>query len=199
MLIGFFYINLPPNKTKTLIMSLEGDFNRYYRRCVLFAKSYTCDSAQAECMAAEAMSLLWEKTAAGEHIEQVLPFLFSIIRNKALHYLRRENLKNQVKGNMETEAAAELRFRISTLEACEPHVLYATDVQSILKESLASMNDQTRRIFMLSRFEGMSNKLIAKEFGISEKGVEYHITKALKKLRNDLKDYIPFIWVFLGL
>ncbi len=47
-------------------------------------------------MAAEAMAVLWEKMAAGEQVEFVLPFLFSVIRNKALHYLRRESLKYQL-------------------------------------------------------------------------------------------------------
>ena len=34
--------------------------------------------------------------------------------------------------------------------------------------------------------------------GITEKTVEYHISKALKALRVSLKDYLPLIAVFLG-
>ena len=170
---------------QTDIRFLGDDFNRYYQRCVLFAKSYTYDSAQAECMAAEAMAVLWEKMAAGEQVEFVLPFLFSVIRNKALHYLRRES--------------REIQFRINTLEACDPHALYAEDVQTILHKSLDALGRQTRRVFMLSRFDGMSNRQIAQELGISEKSVEYHVTKALKQLRTDLKDYLPLIYLFLGI
>ena len=68
-------------------------FNRYYKRCILFAKSYTCDPVQAESMAAEAMVILWEKMSAGEEVEFVLPFLFSVIRNKALHYLKHRDME----------------------------------------------------------------------------------------------------------
>ena len=93
------------------IRFLGDDFNRYYQRCVLFAKSYTYDSAQAECMAAEAMAVLWEKMAAGEQVEFVLPFLFSVIRNKALHYLRRESLKYQIHGSIGSDASREIQFR----------------------------------------------------------------------------------------
>ena len=173
---------------QTDIRFLGDDFNRYYQRCVLFAKSYTYDSAQAECMAAEAMAVLWEKMAAGEQVEFVLPFLFSVIRNKALHYLRRESLKYQIHGSVGSDASREIQFRINTLEACDPHALYAEDVQTILHKSLDALGRQTRRVFMLSRFEGMSNRQIAQELGISEKSVEYHVTKALKQLRTDLKD-----------
>ena len=124
-------------------------------------------------MAAEAMAVLWEKMAAGEQVEFVLPFLFSVIRNKALHYLRRESLKYQIHGSIGSDASREIQFRINTLEACDPHALYAEDVQTILHKSLDALGRQTRRVFMLSRFEGMSNRQIAQEFGISEKSVEY--------------------------
>ncbi len=177
----------------------NSDFDRYYQRCVMFAKSYTHDSAQAECMAAEAMALLWEKTSAGEEVELVLPYLFSIIRNKALHYLRRKGLEHQLMSSMENTAMRELKFRIDTLESCDPHALYSEDVQTILRRSLDELSEQSRTVFALSRFEGKSNRQIAEEMGLSEKAVEYHITKTLKKLRIDLKDYLPLIAILLSL
>ncbi len=187
-------------KQKNAEIRFWGDkFNRYYKRCILFAKSYTCDLVQAESMAAEAMVILWEKMSVGEEVEFVLPFLFSVIRNKALHYLKHESVKQQVHGDMESDASREIQFRIDTLEGCDPHALYADDVQSILHKSLDSLGGKTSRVFMLSRFEGMSNREIAKELGITEKSVEYHITKALKQLRVALKDYLPLISIFLGI
>ena len=36
------------------LKGFNADFDRYYRRCVAFAKSYTYDTAQSECFAAEA-------------------------------------------------------------------------------------------------------------------------------------------------
>ncbi len=177
----------------------NADFERYYQRCVMFAKSYTHDTAQAECMAAEAISLLWEKASAGEKVELPLPYLFSIIRNKALHYLRRKGLEHQLMSSMENTAMRELKFRIDTLESCDPHALYAEDVQKILHRSLDELSAQSRDVFALSRFEGKTNREIALELGISEKAVEYHITKTLKKLREDLKDYLPLIAILLNL
>ena len=91
----------------------------------------------------------------------------------------------------------ELQMRISTLEECNPQELYSMDVQSILKESLKTMHSQTQTVFMLSRFAHKTNEEIARELGIGVKGVEYHITKALKKLRIDLKDFYPLLDVLL--
>ena len=43
----------------------------------------------------------------------------------------------------------------------------------------------------MSRFEELSNKQIACRLKLSEKSIEYHITKALKTLQKALKDYLP--------
>ena len=40
-----------------------------------------------------------------------------------------------------------------------------------------------------SRFENQSVKDIAQEFDLSEKAVEYHLTKSVKVLREQLKSY----------
>ena len=77
----------------------------------------------------------------------------------------------------------ELSIRISTLESCDPNEIFSDEVESIIRETLKLIPEQTQRIFLLSRFENKSNKEIAELMGISVKGVEYHISKALKALR----------------
>ena len=57
---------------------------------------------------------------------------------------------------------------------------------------------QTKRVFMMSRFEQKSGKEIAEALGITVKGVDYHIAKALKALRISLKDYLPLIYFLLN-
>ena len=65
-----------------------------------------------------------------------------------------------------------------------------------MDETLKKLPDQTRRVFIMSRFENKSGKEIADILGITVKGVDYHIAKALKALRMSLKDYLPlyFLW-----
>ena len=49
----------------------------------------------------------------------------------------------------------------------------------------------------MSRIESMSHKEIAAKLDITTKGVEFHISKALKELRISLKDYLPvFLYLF---
>ena len=112
-----------------------------------------------------------------------------------------EKINNVIKaqGEAGTVIFEELTYRIRTLESCDPHVLFEKDVQTILHDTLGSLDRKTGRIFSLSRFDGMTNREIAMELGISEKTVEYHISKALKVLRVALKDYLPLVGIFLGL
>ena len=58
------------------------------------------------------------------------------------------------------------------------------------------MPEKTREVFMLSRYDGLKNQQIAETKNISQKTVEYHISKALQILKEELpQDY--WIWIFL--
>jgi RNA polymerase sigma-70 factor (ECF subfamily) len=66
-----------------------------------------------------------------------------------------------------------------------------------MEETLASLPKTTRNIFEMSRFGNLSKKDIAKTMNMTPKGVEYHLSKALKSLRIALKDYLPaFLFFF---
>ena len=54
---------------------------------------------------------------------------------------------------------------------------------------MRKLPEKTSRVFQLSRFENRPVKEIAEELNISEKAVEYHITKSLKALRENLWMY----------
>ena len=63
-------------------------------------------------------------------------------------------------------------------------------------EALARLPEQTRRIFEMSRFQGMTHQQIAAEMEVSPQTVNYHIGQALKVLGVALKDYLPLIALF---
>lgn len=176
-----------------IIFSNSEEYLRFYRRCVTFAKSYTYNTAQAECLAEEAMIILWKKMRSGEQVEKLAPFLFATIRNLSLNYLKHKQVEIRAKEGLNSEREREIQLRISSLQECIPERLYQVDIKKIINRTLKELGNQTETIFRLSRFECMPNKKIAQELGISEKSVEYHITKALKELRISLGDYLPTI------
>ena len=179
-------------------------YNKYYRRSYLFVKSYIHSDLVTEDIVTEAFIALWENLRQQEGGGQkkssdkdIAPLLFTILRNKAYNHLKHEAIKKSAIENLQDMKSYELSVRISSLEACNPDKIFMEDIGRIVEETLSQLPQQTRVIFQMSRNEGKSNMEIASEISISEKTVEYHITKSLKALRLSLKDYLPIFLFFL--
>ncbi len=168
-------------------------YERNYQRSFMFAKSYVHDDMIAEDIVSDSLVKYWRliSTQKGEASEALL---LSILRNKALDYLRHKAVHDAAIENLEEIKKRELSIRISTLEACDPEEIFREEIRTILQRTLQSLPEQTRRIFEMSRFENKTVKEIAIETNLTVKGVEYHITKTLKVLRINLKDYLPLFY-----
>jgi len=69
-----------------------------------------------------------------------------------------------------------------------------------IRESIDLLPSERRKIFILSRFEGLKYREIADQLNISVKTVENQMYQALKFLRERLVDYLPLILlIFKGL
>lgn len=77
-----------------------------------------------------------------------------------------------------------------------PDFYLGTELARLYREALAQLPEQTRRIFEMSRFQGMTHQQIAAEMEVSPQTVNYHIGQALKVLGVALKDYLPLIALF---
>jgi RNA polymerase sigma-70 factor (family 1) len=78
--------------------------------------------------------------------------------------------------------------------------------KNLLEEYIDTLADKLppkrREIFILSRKDGLTNKLIAKQLNISESTIETQLSKALSFMKNELKnhyDRILFILLILSL
>ncbi|QMU28249.1 RNA polymerase sigma factor [Adhaeribacter radiodurans] len=87
------------------------------------------------------------------------------------------------------------RFKLTTHQLpaaanfTEEQVL-TEELNSTFKKALESLSKKTRQIFEKSRFQNLSNKEIAYELQLTDKAVEFHITKSLKHLKVFLKDFV---------
>ena len=75
--------------------------------------------------------------------------------------------------------------------------MLARELSEAIDIATRQLPEKTRQVFRMSRFEEQSVKEIAQTMNISEKAVEYHITKSLKILRLHLKDFILLQLLFL--
>lgn len=196
----FLHIKIYSYICHLICAEMEGyDFNkiyeRNYRRSFLFTKSYVHDDMVAEDIVAEALVKYWKLISSGE-TEVSDALLLTILKNKALDYLRHETVRQTALESLTELSRRELDFRISTLEACDPQEIFSAEIQTIIRQTLENLPEQSRRVFEMSRYENKTVKEIAEETGLTVKGVEYHITKSLKALRISLKDYLPLFYFF---
>ncbi|MDD3358962.1 MAG: RNA polymerase sigma-70 factor [Parabacteroides sp.] len=172
-------------------------FTDYQGRFIRFANSYVRDTVVAEDFVVEALMYYWENRNTLAPDSNVPAYILTIIKHKCLNHLHHISLKEGVKEKLQAHAEWELSTRISSLEACDPSELFTADAERIVNETLSSLPEQTRKIFIMSRYENKSHKEIAEELNITTKGVEFHITKALNVLRVNLKDYMTvFLYLF---
>ena len=160
-------------------------FSRFFQenqeKFLTFAYSYLRDKAEAEDVLMESMIALWENRDRWEEGSN----LHALLEHKQIRLRAEEDI--------DSHSRRELDLRISTLKACEPEQIFNTEIQHIVHKALEQMPQQSRTIFMLSRYQNLPNKQIAEQLNISLKTVEAHITKALRILRLELKDYLASI------
>lgn len=167
-------------------------YAKYYARSFRFANLYVRNDLVAEDIATESLVKLWE-TMKKETVEKPQALLLTILKHKSLDYLKTRAHEKEAFDSMAEWQQRELSIRVSTLEACDPDYIFSGEIQVIVNDTLKELPSQTRKVFMMSRFEQKSGKEIAEELGITVKGVDYHIAKALKALRISLKDYLPLV------
>lgn len=167
-------------------------FTDYQGRFIRFANLYVRDTDVAEDFTIEALMYYWENRHTLDANSNVPAYVLTIIKHKCMNYLQHMQVREEANQQLQNHARWELDTRISTLDACNPNELFTAEAQEIVNKTLASLPEQTRRVFILSRYQNKSHKQIAEELGMTTKGVEYHIARALKKLQVSLKDYLPF-------
>lgn len=165
-------------------------FQKNQQKFLSFTYSYVRNKDDAEDILMESVASLWENRNRIEANSNIPALLLTIIKNKALNYLTHEQVRLRVEEEINTHKQRELDLRISTLEVCNPDKIFNSEIQKIVQRSLQQLPEQSRKIFVMSRFSNTPNKQIAELLGISIKTVEFHITKTLKVLRADLKDYL---------
>lgn len=168
-------------------------YRKYYPRMYGFANSYVRDSFVAGNLVHDAFMVLWENRQKITPETNVPAYLLTVIKNNALNHLNRIKTQMRVKEDIQSHYLKEIDLRCSTLDACNPERMFLADMEQIIRKTIDTLPEQCRKVIILSRFQGLSHKDIARKLNISVKGVEFHITRALKSLRTELKDYITYL------
>lgn len=116
---------------------------------------------------------IW-KARLSRPITQTKSFLFQVARHIALDLLRHgKRAKTDSLGDLSS-------LDVMTEEASPLDVLSQREKISLVVSALLTLPDRCRQIFILRKFEGVSQREIAERLGISERTVESQITRGMK-------------------
>ncbi|MGP7795505.1 RNA polymerase sigma factor [Sphingomonas sp. CLY1604] len=136
------------------------------------------DPASAEDLTQEVLiKLLQQPEQRGDS------YVFQIAQNLLIDQRRRATVRDR---HLRSALADEQRDR----NPIDAHTILEGQQQlGLAAEVLAALPDRTRQIFILYRFEKMSQHDIGLAFGISSSAVKQHVAKAMaalaRALRND--------------
>lgn len=153
-------------------------FRKYYPRLFAFANTFIRDEDISKDIVQEVFILVWEQRLTVKNIA-IESFLYKIVRNHCLNYIR--NLKVYENKNIRLGNASKLEelYRIAIVKD-EPYSLIEEELNQEMENVLKKLPETCRKVFELSRIEGLMNKEIAERMNFSVKNVEKYISQALK-------------------
>jgi RNA polymerase sigma-70 factor, ECF subfamily len=167
-------------------------FRMYFQPLCHLSKHYLEDEDEARGVVQEAFVKLWE-IRSNLHLDSNLGnFLFTLVKNSCLNILKRRQI---ILKHHEIIRAKELHYQYESLKRIGDDYLEFNELKEKIDQAIKNLPEHCRIVFEMSRNEVLKNREIAKKLGVTQKTVEAHLTKALKILRKDLKDYLPVIAV----
>jgi RNA polymerase sigma factor (sigma-70 family) len=155
-------------------------YNRYWKQLFGYVCQQVESREETEEILHELMLGLWNNRKVTQ-IRNLKLYLYIAAKNQINRYI-----KLQIRVRKYKEFQTEQNF----IENIDTDVLFNEDrLSNIIETVLNKVPEKTAIIFRMHKMEELPIKKIALEMGLTEKAVEYHITKSMKLMRSHLKDY----------
>ncbi len=173
-----------PNRIE---LKFEELFRTYFNSLCYFAQKYIPDLDTSKEIVHSIFISVWEKREEFDFEKPAKSYLFTSVYNRCMNYIR-DRKKFTDSGSAEI---------ILEKESVNNDHLEAAELESRIWHVIDGLPEKCREVFVLNRFENKKYAEIASQLGISVKTVEAQMSKALRVLRDNLKDYIHLILFFL--
>ncbi|MGE4586162.1 MAG: RNA polymerase sigma-70 factor [Mangrovibacterium sp.] len=188
-------------KRKNFIQQLKSGeetiFDSLYRcffpKLEYFSNQYILDQEASKNIVQDVFTELWDKKDTFRDDTNIQAWLFTVTKNKSLKYIARQ--KSQ-KNYSEHIRHRELEINHRALNEVDTSNFMLDELKSQIENALNKLSPACRKVFEMSRFEGMKQQQIADKLGLSVKTVETHISKALRVFKTELKDYLPLFCLY---
>ena len=164
------------------IETFEKVFKENYSPLLYFSAGITGRIDVAEEIIQELFYQIWKEREKINILSSLKGYLYSAVRNRSLQYCERLRNENIYKESIQSAP-------LSSSENSPQENLEASELEGIIRQTMAKMPERRLRIFKMHRFENRRYSEIAENLSVSVKTVEAEMTKALKSLRKDIEYY----------
>ena len=166
-------------------------YNFYYPRLYAFSKSFLKVEDDINDILQEVFIKLWDNRHNIKNVETFNAWIFTVAKNAIVTYFRQKVRHHDFETRVRKLAVSgEIEFN--------DHLEYK-DLKEKVDRIVDQLPEKRRKIFRLSREEGLSNREIAQQLEISIKTVEDHMLYAVRFLRRNLKDFEVLTLLYISL
>ncbi|QHV99426.1 RNA polymerase sigma-70 factor [Spirosoma endbachense] len=163
-------------------------FRKYYVALCSHASRFVYSKEAAEDIVSEVFYQFYKEESYKTVTISYKAYLMQAVRYRAYDYVRWELSKSR-------RGTAVDSVNITDQQPSPSEIVQYDELYQRIEQTIDQLPQQTKRVFILSRFEGRKYQEIASELGISVKTVETHMSKALSLLRQALRPM--WIWVLM--
>jgi RNA polymerase sigma-70 factor (ECF subfamily) len=143
-----------------------------------YCRKFIRDEHEASGIVQEAFTKLLENAGTIEIHTSIEGYLMRMVHNLSMNYLRDNKAKRT--SNLDRLSHLEMAY----WEENGYDSLLFKDMENLINNKVEKLPPENRKIFKMSRFQGLSNAEIASRLGISVRTVENQIYRSLKKLKE---------------
>jgi len=172
----------------------ETIFRFYYQGLCNYANRLLNDADEAEDAVQLLFIRIWEKREKISINYSFKAYLYKSVHNACLNKIKQLEMKKAHHSKENTVS--------QTSKSNADQNLFAKELERHIALAIEGLPEQCRIIFKLSRFEELKYAEIAGQLNLSIKTVEHQMGKALRVLREKLKDYLPqllFLLTYLSI
>jgi RNA polymerase sigma-70 factor (ECF subfamily) len=163
-------------------------FKAHYSSLCSYANQFLKDVDAAEEVVQEIMFKVWTNRESLVIDTSMKSYLFRAVRNGCMNVLKHVKVREEYKTWREHQG--------DETHLSKEDEMIASELEQKIREAIDRLPMERRKVFIMSRYEGLTYNQIADNLGISVKTVENQMGKALKTLRVDLADYLPWLMLF---
>ncbi len=171
-------------------------FKNWYEPLVHFANEYIPDLDSSRNIIQNIFMHLWEKHEQVDPESNLRSYLYMATRNACISHLRHLRVESAY-FEKSLKNSSDLQLNYEALQQLDFEQVDLAKLEQIIQETIAGLPERCREVFTMSRFNEWKNKEIAEKLDISVKAVEANISRAIIKLRENTKDYLPEMFFLL--